>query len=55
MLALSFIGGPETIKKNMQQFLNDTQIDEVMMTSNIYDHKARLYSFELFADILKSS
>jgi luciferase family oxidoreductase group 1 len=55
MLALSFIGGPETIKKNMQQFLNDAQIDEVMMTSNIYDHKARLYSFELFADILKSS
>jgi hypothetical protein len=39
----------------MQQFLNDTQIDEVMMTSNIYDHKARLYSFELFADILKNS
>jgi luciferase family oxidoreductase group 1 len=55
MLSLSFIGGPETIKRNFQQFLNDTQIDEVMISTNIYDHKAKLHSYEVFAEILKNN
>lgn len=53
MLALSFVGGPEKIKEEMQDFLEKTQIDEVMMTSNIYDQQAKLHSYELFSKILK--
>lgn len=55
MLALSFIGGPEKIKANMLRFLIDTQIDEVMVSSNIYDPKAKLRSYELFAEIVKGN
>ena len=55
MLSLSFIGGPETIKRNFQQFLNDTQIDEVMISTNIYDHKAKLHSYKVFAEVLKNN
>ena len=48
MLNYSFIGNPETIKEQMQQFINETKINEIMVISNIYDHKAKIHSYELF-------
>lgn len=54
MLTYSFIGGPQTIKKKMEAFLELSGVDEVMATSHIYDHQARLRSYELFADVFKS-
>jgi luciferase family oxidoreductase group 1 len=54
MLAYAFIGGPESIKQQMQAFVSETQIDEVMVTSHIYDHHAKLRSYQLFADALKA-
>ena len=53
MLSLSFIGSRETIKKDLQEFINQTQIDEIMIISNIYDQKAKIHSYELFAEIMK--
>jgi luciferase family oxidoreductase group 1 len=53
MLAYSFIGGPEKIKKEMESFLAKTGVDEVMATSHIYDHQARIHSYEIFAEIMK--
>lgn len=55
MLAVSFIGGREKVKADLQSFLNQTQVDEVMVTSHIYDHQARLRSYELFAELVSSS
>lgn len=54
MLAYSFIGNPETIRKQIQQFINQTAINEIMVISNIYDQKAKIRSYELFAGIMKS-
>ncbi|MFA6276802.1 MAG: LLM class flavin-dependent oxidoreductase [Pedobacter sp.] len=54
MLAVAFIGGPEKLTAQMQSFRAQTQIDEVMVTSHIYDHAARLHSYELFAEIIKN-
>ncbi len=53
MLALTFIGTPEKIKKEMQNFINQTQVDEIMVISNIYEQQAKLYSYELFAEVMK--
>lgn len=53
MLAVSFIGGKEKVKANLQSFLQQTQVDEVMITSHIYDHSARLKSYEMLAGIFK--
>lgn len=53
MLAYSFIGRPATIKKNIQKFIEENALDEIMITSNIYDQQAKLYSFELFANVMK--
>ncbi len=52
MLAVAFIGSPEKLKQQMQSFLAQTQINEVMVTSHIYDHEARLHSYELFAKLM---
>jgi luciferase family oxidoreductase group 1 len=52
MLAYAFIGSVETIKKKMQVFVDESQIDEVMVTSHIYDHQAKLKSYRLFAEAL---
>ncbi len=52
MLAVSFIGGKEKIKSDLQSFLNQTLVDEIMVTSHIYDHQARLKSYKLFAEVL---
>jgi alkanesulfonate monooxygenase SsuD/methylene tetrahydromethanopterin reductase-like flavin-dependent oxidoreductase (luciferase family) len=53
MLAYSFIGGPATIKKEMAAFLEKTGVDEVMATSHIYDHQARIHSYKLFSEIFR--
>ena len=53
MLSLSFIGTPEKIKKEMQNFINQTRIDEIMVISNIYEQKAKLHSYELFAEVMR--
>ena len=49
MLRYSFIGSPATVKEKMQAFLDDTQVDELMITAQIYDHAARVRSYELIA------
>jgi len=54
MLAVSFIGSPKKVKADLQSFLNQSQVDEVMVTSHIYDHQARLRSYELLAALLNA-
>jgi len=53
MIAYSFIGGPEKVKEGLQQFLDKTQVDELMITSPIYDHKDRLHSYKIASDLNK--
>ncbi|SFD79860.1 luciferase family oxidoreductase, group 1 [Chitinophaga sp. CF118] len=53
MLTYSFIGGPATIKKRLEHFLQLTQVDEIMVTSHLFDHQARIHSYEVFADVIK--
>jgi len=50
MLARSFVGTSETVCKGLRDFIAETAADELIVTSPIYDHKARLHSFKLLAD-----
>jgi luciferase family oxidoreductase group 1 len=54
MLAVSFIGGQKKVKSELQSFLNQTMVDEIMVTSHIYDHQARLKSYQLLAELLNN-
>lgn len=53
MMAYSFIGSKEKINTDMQRFLARSGVNEVMATSHIYDHPARLRSYEIFAEVMK--
>jgi luciferase family oxidoreductase group 1 len=53
-LGSSIVGSPQTVKEKLQKFLDDSQADEIMAIAQVFDHKARLRSYELLADITKS-
>ena len=44
---VSFVGAPDTIAPQIKAFVDDTQADELIVVSHIYDHGARLRSYEL--------
>jgi luciferase family oxidoreductase group 1 len=46
----SAIGSPETVRRRLQELLAQTQADEIIATAQIYDHSARLKSFEIAAE-----
>jgi luciferase family oxidoreductase group 1 len=49
MLARSIVGSPETVRTGIDALLAETAADELMVVSDVYDHTARLRSFELIA------
>jgi len=51
VLSCSAIGAPETVAQQMKDFIARTGADELMITSQIFDHAARLKSYEITADI----
>lgn len=52
-LQTTFVGNQETVKGKLQSFLDETGADEIIVNSQIYDHQARLRSFELLANAIK--
>jgi luciferase family oxidoreductase group 1 len=51
MLAQSVVGSPETVRAGVDRFLDLTGVDEIMVVSAIFDHAARLRSYELVASL----
>ncbi|MGG4012908.1 LLM class flavin-dependent oxidoreductase [Bacillus smithii] len=47
----TFVGSKKTVKEELQEFLDKTQVDELMVVSHIYDHSARLRSYEILSEI----
>ncbi|WP_261131345.1 LLM class flavin-dependent oxidoreductase [Bacillus sp. Marseille-Q3570] len=50
----SIIGSPETVKEKLKRFIEETNADELIVASQIYDHKARLHSYEILSDIMNA-
>lgn len=51
-LKSTIIGNPEEVKEKLQAFVEETGADELIINSTIYDHKARLRSYEIVAEIM---
>ncbi len=45
----SAVGSPETVQRRLEELLDETGADEVIATAQIFDHAARLRSFEIAA------
>ena len=50
MLTYAFVGSPETVSAGLRRFIERTGVDEVIVASAIFDHAARLRSYELLAE-----
>jgi luciferase family oxidoreductase group 1 len=53
-LQVSVVGSLETIKTGMRHWLKATGADEIIITGQIFDHRARLRSFEIAAQAAQS-
>ena len=51
VLSCTAIGSPETVKRSLLAFIERTQADELMIAGQIFDHPARLRSFEIVAGL----
>ena len=52
-LGMAAIGSPESVKKRLDQILQETQADELIFTSDFYDMNDRLRSLEIVAQVFK--
>jgi alkanesulfonate monooxygenase SsuD/methylene tetrahydromethanopterin reductase-like flavin-dependent oxidoreductase (luciferase family) len=48
------VGSLETVKKEMQRWMDLTGANEVIVTGQIFDHQARLKSFDIAAQAAQS-
>ncbi|MEO6354932.1 MAG: LLM class flavin-dependent oxidoreductase [Burkholderiaceae bacterium] len=54
VLSCSAVGSPATVSAQLQAFIARTGADELMITSQIFDHAARLRSYQIAAEIHQS-
>ena len=52
MLSCSFYGTPATIKDRLASLIEETNADELMVAAAIWDHRARVQSFQLLAEAM---
>ena len=50
MLKYSIVGSSKTVRKSLADFVALTQADELMIVTSIYDHAARIRSYEILAE-----
>lgn len=51
MLTHSFIGAPQTVKAGLDRFVAETEVDELMVVTSVFDHEARKRSFSALAEL----
>lgn len=53
MLKYSFVGRKEAVAKQVDKFLRETGVDELMVVSNLYAHNDRVNSYQILSEIIK--
>jgi luciferase family oxidoreductase group 1 len=51
VLSCATIGSPATVREGLRAFIARTGADELMITSQMFDHQARLRSYEIAAQV----
>lgn len=52
MLKYSFVGRKEAVAKQLDKFLQETGVDELMIVSNLYRHEDRVKSYAILSEIM---
>ena len=50
-LGAAIVGGPDAVRRGLEEFAARTGADELMVTANIYDHEKRKRSFAIIAEV----
>lgn len=50
---MQVVGDPQTVRARLEELAEHTAADEVMVTTNVYDHAERLRSYELLAEVFQ--
>ncbi|EBM2020364.1 LLM class flavin-dependent oxidoreductase, partial [Salmonella enterica] len=50
-LSMSLVGDKAKVRHGLESILRETQADEIMVNGQIFDHQARLHSFDLAMDV----
>lgn len=53
MLACTFTGSRDTLRKNLSRFIAETGVDELMISSNLYDWEAKMKSFSILHEAME--
>ena len=53
VLSCAIVGSPATVKQGLDDFIARHRPDEIMVTANIYEHAARLRSYELLSTLTR--
>jgi alkanesulfonate monooxygenase SsuD/methylene tetrahydromethanopterin reductase-like flavin-dependent oxidoreductase (luciferase family) len=51
MLRYAIAGSAETVSRGLQEFMALTAADELMIVTSLYDHPARIRSYEIVAEV----
>jgi luciferase family oxidoreductase group 1 len=51
MLKYSIVGSAETVRTGLEELAGLTEAEELMIVTSIYDHAARIRSYEIVADV----
>jgi luciferase family oxidoreductase group 1 len=51
VLACAVVGSPQTVEHGLAAFAERYKPDEIMVTTQIFDHAARLISYEILSDV----
>ena len=54
MLACAVVGSRDTVLRGLEALVQRTRADEVIVTAQVYDHAARLRSFEIVAGLMRA-
>jgi luciferase family oxidoreductase group 1 len=47
----AIVGSRETVRQKLELFLDETQVDELIIATNPYEHAARLRSYQIVAEL----
>jgi alkanesulfonate monooxygenase SsuD/methylene tetrahydromethanopterin reductase-like flavin-dependent oxidoreductase (luciferase family) len=54
IFSCSAVGSVATVRRQLLEFVDRTRADELIVTSQIYDHEARLRSYELLMETVRA-
>jgi luciferase family oxidoreductase group 1 len=55
ILSCSAVGSPDTVRKGLAEFIARTGADELMINCQIFDHAARVHSYEIVAAVRETT